>query len=486
MPSPVTTLIIGLGETGSDLARRLAGHVSVVCVEIDPGRADRARAELDPGDLLRIEAGDATSALVLRRLELGTLRAAVACTDSDETNLEALRVVEAVYPMGRRIALLRSSAARGAYEADGVEIAPRARACASLLEKQLDVGTREATGIGLGRGEIREVTVMASSPLVGRPLDALHPRRWLVAAVYREEELIVPHGDTRLAAGDRVILVGEPSLLPSVAEMLRSGEPEFPFQYGTHVVVLHGRELPAVLEESSWLVGQSHADKLEAVACDLPEPAVDELSRRCRELGVAHEFSCVAGSTEESLADEARRRDVGVLVVAPEPLGLWARLGFARSHTARLLDHIASPLLIARGSHPYRRVLLALPEPIFHPSAAQLAFDLVGTLGGELTLGVVHQPPLVVGPEGREALEERRREIEAVASLWRTAFAVQERQGNPVHEVLAMARDFDLVILSRARRQRASLTRPDVALHLAHRLPCSAMVLPFAEEPSPS
>ncbi len=483
MPTPPAILIAGLGETGAELARRLSDHLPVLAIEIDADQIEAAREIVGHGETLRFEQGDATSALVQRRSGVETLRAAVACTGSDEANLEALRVAGQVFGVTERVALLQQSSALPAYEAEGITVVPRGRACASLLEQRLQSGQREATDVGLGQGELLEVELLPSSSLVGRALQELHPRRWLVGAVYRNQQLIVPHGDTRLEARDRVLLVGEPDILPAVADLFRSSRSEFPLQYGTHVVALCGEDLPAVIDEAAWLVTHTMADKFEAIACDVPEDRVDSLSERCHELGIPYEFSCEAETTDESLVQEARRRDVGVLIMSPEPLPFRARVGLGRTRTAGVLDTVLSPVLVARNRQPYRKVLLVLAELPFHLGAAQLAIDLVRMVEAELTLAVVHQPELVVGKELRQEIEERRREVLSLASLSHVPVRVVEVAGNPVSEVLALGGDYDLVVLSQPRRRKSFLTRPDVNLNLIHRLPCSVMTMPFDPEP---
>jgi len=479
MKNPPAILIAGLGETGAELARRLSDHLPVSCIELDADKAAAAREVVGPGESLRIEVGDATSALVQRRTGLESLRAAVACTGSDEANMEVLRVAAEVFGVAERVALMRQSSSRERYEAAGVSVVPRGRACASLLEQRLETGQREATDIGLGQGEILEVELMATSALVGQTLAALHPRRWLLGAVYRNNQLIVPHGDTRLEAGDRVLLVGDPDILPAVADLFRSSESEFPLQYGTHVVALCGEDLSAVLEEAAWLVQNTQADKFEAIACDVDPDRITALTERCNELEIPYEFSCEAETTDESLVREAKRRDVGVLILAPEPLGWRARVGLGTTRTAGVVDMVQSPVLVSRNSQPYRKILLVLAELPFHLSAAQVALDLTRMVGAELTLALVHQPELVVGVELRREMEEYRREVLSLASLFHVPVTVRELEGNPVTEILAIGDGYDLAVLSQPRRRRSFLTRPDVGLNLIHRLGCSVMTMPF-------
>jgi hypothetical protein len=275
-----------------------------------------------------------------------------------------------------------------------------------------------------------------------------------------------------------VLLIGEPEILPAIATLIRAGESEFPLQYGSHVVALCDPSLEGLLDEIGYLVEHSKADRLEIIACDAGEPALRGALATCEDRGIPCESSCSASSTLESMLEAVRLRDVGVLVLAPERLPLLARVGLARTRTARILDQLSSPALIARRTFPYRRVLLALAELPFHTSAAQAAIDLVRLLGAELHLGVVRQPDIVEGRDHRLELGRRRREIESLAALYHVDTQTREVDGNPIHEMEQQSRDADLLVLPYSRGRAPSMTRPDVALQLLHRAHCSVLVVP--------
>jgi len=59
----------------------------------------------------------------------------------------------------------------------------------------------------------------------------------------------VPHGDTVIQKGDRVVVIGDPAILPSIATHIGSGESEFPRHYGSNIVALGNRDNYT----SSWL-----------------------------------------------------------------------------------------------------------------------------------------------------------------------------------------------------------------------------------------
>lgn len=471
-------VVAGLGETGAELAGIVSVTWDVVAIDKDPAAAERASALDASGESLRVHAGDASSAVVLRQVRQEGLHAAAACTGSDEVNLEFLRLAHDELGIENRFALMYSLEWEQRYRDAGIEVVSQDRSCAVVLASRIEPGQHEATGVGLGQGEIVQVEVLPNSSVIGRRLAELHPRRWLVGAVYREGKLVVPHGDTVLEQGDQVLLIGEPEILPAIATLIRTGESEFPLQYGSHVVTLCRRDAAEVLDETEYLIEATRAEVFEAIACDAEQERLEALISLCERRGIPCEFSCAAEGAIESLLVEVRRSDVGVVILTPERLPWRARVGLGRTRTARIIDLVNSPVLISRKTFPYRRVLLALAELPFHDAAAQLAIDLVRMVDAELHLGVVHQPLIVEGSVHRESMERRRRELENLAGLYHLKAQTTVVEGNPIRAIERLSGDFDLVVVPYAKGRRSFLTRPDVALNLIHRCRSSVMVMP--------
>ena len=70
---------------------------------------------------------------------------------------------------------------------------------------------------------------------MGQPLLDLKPQRWLMGAVDRYEDLLVPHGSTVIESGDRVMRIGEPDVVESVVVFIHVAEAVFPIQYGSNI-----------------------------------------------------------------------------------------------------------------------------------------------------------------------------------------------------------------------------------------------------------
>ncbi|MBT3221766.1 MAG: hypothetical protein HN348_22030 [Proteobacteria bacterium] len=470
-------LIAGLGETGTALLEKLRLQWDVVGVDLGPGIYEQLTAPEQEGTVT-LFTGDASSALVLRRAEADTCRAIVACTGSDEVNVEIVRVAREQFSIPERFVLMYSLDWEERYKQEKVDIVSQDRACASILESRIEFGKKVATEVGLGQGEIVEIQVLENSWVVGRSLRELKPKRWIVGAIYREGKLVVPHGETVFQAEDKVLLIGDPTLLPHITKLIRSGESEFPLRYGTQIVMLCDDYSALIDEEAMYLVLNTSADVLEVMSNGSTKE-IDDLHARCQESGIVCSLVCPA--PDEQLAQlvfRSDREDVGVLVVAPEKLGFLSKIGLGRSRTAQTIDMLHAPVLIARGTFPYRKVLIALMELPFNHGAAQLAIDLVRMVGASLHLGVANQADLVAGSELREEVSARRQEIENLARMYHVDIKTEVLEGNPIHQMVEASKDYDLLIFPYQRKRKAFLTNPDIALNVIHRAHCSVMVMP--------
>jgi uncharacterized protein len=447
-------VVAGLGETGSDLVARLRVNWEVIGIDVDEAAVRALEPQERETEQLRLYVGDACSGLVLQRARIDDAHAVVACAGSDEVNLEICRLARSRFDVKNALALAYTLDGLERYKAEGISVVSQDRACAALLESRVERGQRVATGIGLGQGEIVEVEVLPSSSVAGKSLKELRPRRWLVGAIYRDSELIVPHGSTVIETGDHVVVIGEPEVLPHIASLIRSGGSEFPLRFGSRLVAVGGRGAESLADEAAYLIEFTRATRFEALAPD----AVDSLA---------------------SLVAAAEGRDLGVLLLEHEPLPFLSRIGLGRSRTARVMDRVHAPVLVCRRSFPYRRVLLVLAELPFPMDAAEVAIDLVRKLDAELHVAAVQQPELVVGAEAHEEMAGVAGDIEALASMYHVEVRTHRLVGNPIQVIENVAGDYDLLVVPHARGRKTFLTSPSVSLNLIHRVPCSVMALPY-------
>ncbi len=464
-------VVVGAGSTGRLLIERLQARWKLVVVDSDPVALERLGATRA---VLEQVCGDATSSLVLRQAQVEKAYAILALTGRDDVNLEVCRLASRLFGLQTRLAIVHQPARTEEFEQEGVGVLSRAHAMALAVESRLVSGKRTASDVGMGRGEIYDVTVLATSPAVGRSLSSLRPVSWLVAAIYRDEQLVVPHGNTIIERGDRVLLVGDPAVLPSIADYMHSGTSRFPLQFGSRVVFLQagpGDPGPA-WAECLYLLEKSGALGLRVLLAPEADwrPDVTGLEDAA--------LVWLDPEWEANLTDILDQQDSGVLVVAPPALDWRDRVGFGNRRFLQLLEKTREPVLIARGSFPHERILLGVSEARASQRSAELALDLARSLGGRLRAVVAVPPVIVAGEEGNRRLRESITKVVSLGPIYGLAIETVELQGNPVHSLLGAALEQNLLVLSHRVKQGFSFTQPDISRHLLLRAPVSVMVLP--------
>jgi trk system potassium uptake protein len=213
-------LIIGGGEIGFALARTLAPDHAISVVDHSPAVHDRF-AGLD----VDFAVGSGTSADALRRAGAEGADLLVACTGLDEVNLVACAIAHR-FGLSRTICFVSREDFIGADESAsslrehfGIErvVWPEAQLAEEIERIIAAPGAIDAAVFAGGRIQLFEYRLQAGSPLLASPLKAQRlPRGALIVALMRGETIAIPHGDTRLVAGDKIIVMGTPEALAGI------------------------------------------------------------------------------------------------------------------------------------------------------------------------------------------------------------------------------------------------------------------------------
>lgn len=200
-------IIVGAGKTGAYLANVLSEGDNVVrVVEADRSLEQRLRRELPPGSLV---IGNGSSPETLERAGVLTADVVIAATGSDEVNLVVSTLAKFEFAVARVVARVNNPANAWMFnESMGVDAAvDQAALIARSIQEGLDLDD-VFTIMRLGRDNhaIVQVEVRPRSQVVGRALREVElPGATLLVAVERGGTVIVPNGDTVLAAGDHVL-----------------------------------------------------------------------------------------------------------------------------------------------------------------------------------------------------------------------------------------------------------------------------------------
>ncbi len=494
-------LIAGAGRTGRRLAERLIEHWSVILLDTQPERLEIARqliahaavsspstpAQLDgTSRLARLScvAADATSRLALERAGAENADCLVATCDDDATNLEICRLARDHFNISLLAAAVREPDLLPQFQALGVQTVLIDTSLAVALANRIEPAVQASEGLGLGHGELMELTIPASSPVLGRPLRTFAAAHWLIAAVYRQGMLIIPHGDTSLQEHDRILLVGSPMLLPGIADYLRLGRAQFPYPYGSHLAIVlekPSQAAYAAVREGLALAEQSAAEGVDYLVWgegkrwgqwEKPLMQVLDVSPE----GLPRPFF------HRSFG--AFSQQWGCLVIPRQPAGWLHRFGWRHTLLDDALGQTRKPVLIARSSAPYRQVVTLIQrDGIGSESAGSLrALQAALSVGSSLKLEVralaVTAPAFIAGETVASTRQEMDQSILALAATYHMRVERQHLTGNPIRETLARLDPRDLFVVRASRRIKPSFFRPDVERYLALRAPCSVLVIP--------
>lgn len=213
-------IIVGGGQTGSRLAKRLADRGNnVVVVEKDEKRAHELAAELD----VLVINGSGADIDALKDAGVDKADVLLALTQADEINLMACELAKKM-GVSRVISRVNDEKHVRMFEELGVDIAIGIISAAVMLfEKAVSgPGVSGLLGIGGGKGEVVEVTVKTNSKAVGKKIKELRlPKGVTLAMITRGDELIPPRGETEIWAGDLITVVGKSKAVLKVTRYLR-------------------------------------------------------------------------------------------------------------------------------------------------------------------------------------------------------------------------------------------------------------------------
>ncbi len=465
---PSRVVIVGAGQTGSEVARQLGPDRRVVVLDLEPAKLERLE-EGWTGKPLRTLARDGTCALALRDAGAEGADWVIATTDRDDVNAEICRVAGELNPRPSTLGTVRAEERGAGLRETGATSIARPVVIATQIRNRVEHSHQVATTLGLGLGEIREIQVLPTSPAIGVRLRDLGARKWLVAGIYRSGTFVVPDGAATIEAGDRLLITGDPEVAPGAAEFLREGKSLFPLQFGSDLVVYADRRLPSIVwREAGYLFRSSRAKRCRVVAAPGVAPP-DGFAVPDDELDVVP----LGRNPVEDTGSEA-----GCVVFPRQEPSLFARLGLNTSRSLATMAGFPCPVLLPGGRFPWERVVLPVTDLESTLRAADTALGLARQFDIPFAILSV-RPPSFISREPEDHDEVLVATIERMGRLYRTRVPVIEGVGNVPRQVATMTEPGDLVVLGYDIRRGGSFFRPDRALHTIIRVRASVLALPL-------
>jgi Trk K+ transport system NAD-binding subunit len=466
-------IIVGAGEVGRELLKRLQKSWEIVVIDQDESKLKKLVELLNSESMNRVILlqGDGTSKLMLKKAKIEEATAFTACTGDDEVNLEACRLAKE-FDVPTIYAVSNSTESDKLYEKEGINYINKAVATASLLERQIESGVVAPTNIGLGQGEIIEVTVMPTSIIAGYPVGKFSSRRWRIVAIFRGDRLILPKPRTVVKPGDRVLIVGDPKILKYIAGLIKSGEPQFPLQFGVEELVFlpDGREEKTV-KDAKFFYENTKLQKLSIYYCQSLDKTLVELFSQNKKGEVK---SRKLKLCEKDFFNEVKGENFGLIVMPDKYREFPLNLGI-KTLPVLIAEETLSPVMVARGTTPVEKILVPVSGSFSSLRALEVGIELSIMLNAKLSA------LYVASSESDEKANQLRERITKVSHMYKTPIEFIKRVGNPVREFSKESKGFNLAVIGARKGRKVNWFSPYPPYFMLHRAKCTSILICVGE-----
>ncbi|MCO8243172.1 MULTISPECIES: TrkA family potassium uptake protein [unclassified Haladaptatus] len=214
-------IIVGAGDIGSQLIGiATQDNNDVVVIEKDAERAERASVEFD----CLVLHNDATILDTLEEAGANRADALISTTDQDATNIMVCLLGQEL-EIPSLVSVVHNTEHMSIFRQLGVNVIENPqRLIANYLYRAVKrPSIKDYMKVGK-KAEVFEITVDSYAPIAGLTLsdaadDGLFDEGMLVVAIDRENEVITPHGNTKIEGGDVVTVFSENGATPKVTDI---------------------------------------------------------------------------------------------------------------------------------------------------------------------------------------------------------------------------------------------------------------------------
>jgi trk system potassium uptake protein len=354
-------LILGAGQVGSSVAAALASENSdITVVDLDQGKLRDLAERLD----IRTIVGHASLPSVLGHAGAEDADLVIAVTSSDEVNLIACQVADALYKTPTKIARLREMeylkhpelTQRGRSSID-VAISPEALVCRHVQRLIEYPGALQVLDFADGRAQLVAVRAVAGGALVGHQIRELreHLPRGVdtrVAAIFRAGKPVTPEGHTVIEVDDEVFFLADRrDIRPVMSELRKLDKPvKRVFIAGGGNI---GRSLAKALEpQFSVKILERSRDRAKMIAEDLRNSIVlvgdcaDEELLREENIDQTDVYCALTNDDEANILSAMLAKRMG----CPRVIALINRPAYAELVEGGTIDIAVSPQQVTIGA----------------------------------------------------------------------------------------------------------------------------------------
>ena len=166
--------------------------------------------KLAENEKLTVIHGDGTKPYVLEDAGAGNMEIAIALTPRDEDNLVICELCKKKFGVSKTLSLLSDPQKTDFFYKMGVDsVVCAISAVTSIIEQQAFMEEMaKAIPIGEGRVQLLEVPITETDPAAQKQVWEINlPKEVIIGCILRRDQTLIPRGDTRILAGDILVLI---------------------------------------------------------------------------------------------------------------------------------------------------------------------------------------------------------------------------------------------------------------------------------------
>ncbi len=466
-------LVCGGGRLARELLLRLGDGWEVSIIDPNPLVLDEL-AGMFP-NVGKTFVADASSPVVLGNAGIDRHQYVLALTDSDAVN-EAVAKFARDKGVPHVLAMAREASTARSMADLGVEVIHSNAFLAQKIHRYLQDPRMHVTPMMLGPAAVYEVRASDHFRVLGKRAAHFSDAQSRLSGIFRQGKLIFPRQKTVIKPDDRLIILGEPDIFQRVCKLLECGNPHFPLAYGPNLLVAitdaTGKNHKPLISESMYLSRNTQVKTMTVLCPQELEVVQGELGEMSQEMQI--ETKPAKEKISEHIRELAKDRIYGLVVVPPLERSFFSQL--VKPTLMGLAHEIQCPILVAKQTVPYERILIPFSGSPQSELAFEIAVDLGRQLGSELSVGIVEVPEFLSGEEQGEGVARVTERIKELGRIHKVALNIIVRQGNPIRELVELSKEHDLMIVGSSNPDKG-LISPNIGENLTRKAECSVLVV---------
>jgi len=467
----VKVLICGAGRVARHLLARLGERWQVTLIDKSEEKLQSVISKFQ--NVQKVIAADGSSPVTLDDAGVTDFDYVLALTENDKVNLAICNYASS-QGVSHLLALVNEEENKERFQKIGARPVLGSTLLAKSIHHYLQDPRINLMSLTLGQAEIMEMDVADHFQVVGKGAASLRNEDWQLVAILRENMMFFPDPETVIEVGDRLVIVGQPDSFKSLCTHLECGIPHFPLGYGPDLLLalLPESNNEELIKETMHLAQNTKVKSLTILSSKEEGDLRDTLGAWTKTIDI--KVVTVKDNVEDHLEKIGRQENYGLMVLHPFEASFFVSL--AKPTLISLAHSISCPLLIARQTHPYERILVPFNATNKAEVALGVAVDLARQFGAEVAVAMVEEPEFIRGAQEEEWTESVSKRVRELAHIHKFDFEEIIKKGTPVKEVVALAEDFNLLVMGSTTREKG-LFSPHVGERMAQDVPCSVLII---------